>query len=105
MIHSSQLKNVSPSENLKHIPRITSSYTHSFYDELVKMVNFFDFNHRMFTLINNNTRKKRNRSAGSVQALICQLAMQDPNFREKLRTYMVDCGKDWTFTSHYHDRM
>lgn len=70
--------------------RITSTYRDGVFREMLKIAEQIDFSHPSFRF-----KRKRNRSAGSVQALIVELAIQDATFRAKLRTYMRESGRDW----------
>jgi hypothetical protein len=80
-------------------PRVSSTYNHSIYQELINISNNIDFSHHRFF-----NRHKRNRSLGSVQAFIVELALSDDQFMKKLRAYMIDGGKHYIQTSIYLNR-
>lgn len=80
-------------------PRVTSSYSWSIYQELEKIAENIDFRHPRFI-----NRKKRNRSLGSVQAFIVELALTDERFIQKLKRYMVAGGTYYVPTINYSDR-
>ncbi len=80
-------------------PRITSTYTRTMFSELCEISNHIDFNQPQF-----ERRFKRNRSLGSVQAFIVELAFTDDEFREKLKKYMLYRGSHWTPTISHMDR-
>lgn len=72
------------SETYVNIPRATSSHMRWTYDNLVDLSNIINFNHP-----NLKHYHMRNRSVGSVQALIVELALQDDDFRLKLEKYFI----------------
>lgn len=90
---------MSLSESYEYQPRVTSTYRRTIYEELEKISQHIDFRHPIF-----RGRHKRNRSLGSVQALIVELALTDEQFLEKLRRFMINGGRDWKPTIHYFDR-
>lgn len=86
-------------ESLELSPRVTSQYSRSMYDEIIKLSDHIDFRHHRF-----NYKSKRSRSLGSVQAFIVELALTDKQFLIKLRKYMLNNGRGWSPTIHYRDR-
>lgn len=80
-------------------PRVTSTYSRTIYEELVKIADNVDFRHPRFL-----NRAKRNRSVGSAQALVVELALTDDHFKEKLRRFMIDGGRHWQPVTHYTDK-
>jgi hypothetical protein len=76
--------------------RINSTYRESVYKEISKISDNIDFSDPRFF-----NRQKRNRSLGSAQAFIVELALSDERFIEKLRTYMVDGGRGYIKTNLY----
>jgi len=70
--------------------RVTSTYTGMNFFTLEEVCKNIDFRHPRF-----NERCKRNRSLGSAQAFIVELALQDEQFMNKLKTYMKDGGKNF----------
>ncbi len=79
--------------------RATSMYTRTVFAELEKIADNIDFRHPRFMC-----KAKRNRSLGSAQAFIVELALTDEKFVEKLRQYMVGGGEDYIATFNYTDR-
>lgn len=71
-------------------PRINSCYSFAIYDVIVEISRQINFNHKRF-----NNRMKRNLSLGSVQSFIVELALSNDNFREYLKEFMINEGKDW----------
>lgn len=78
------------SEAYRKPPRITSTYSRTMFDELCKIADEIDFGRPIFA-----GRFKRNRSLGSVQAFIVELAVCDETFRSNLRRYMLYGGRYW----------
>lgn len=77
-------------------PRVNSTYRDSIHRELIKISDNIDFSdHRFFN------RQKRNRSLGSAQAFIVELALSDERFMDKLRGYMIDGGKGYIQANIY----
>lgn len=87
------------SETYSNYCRVSSTHKRSIYDELVKISDHMDFNHPMFM-----NKHKRNRSLGSAQAFIVELALTDEQFLKKLRQYMMDKGKEYAPVISYVDR-
>lgn len=86
-------------ESYYNSPRVTSTYSRTMYEELEKVANNLDFRKPVF-----RGKKKRNRSLGSVQALIVELALNDDKFQERLREFMVLGGENWYPTIYYKDK-
>lgn len=78
--------------------RATSMYSRSIYAELEKISDNIDFRHARFM-----QKSKRNRSIGSTQAFIVELALTDEQFLANLRKFMVNNGRDWTPAIRYFD--
>ena len=87
------------SEAYRKPPRVTSTYSRTMFDELCRIAEEIDFSRPIF-----EGRFKRNRSLGSVQAFIVELAFCNDDFQKLLRQYMMYCGKYWTPIVYYHDR-
>ena len=79
--------------------RVTSLYSRSIFAELENISNHIDFRHPRFMF-----RAKRNRSLGSVQAFIVELALTDDAFMARLRQFMIDGGRGYTRYVNYTDR-
>lgn len=79
--------------------RVTSTHSRTIYSELLKISDNIDFRHPRFA-----RRQKRNRSVGSAQAFIVELALTDEKFLARLRDYMIDNGKHWRPHIHYMDK-
>jgi hypothetical protein len=81
---------VSLGETYDRNMRATSVHSRTIYAELEKISWSIEFNHPRFM-----NKTKRNRSLGSVQALIVELALVDPAFLKRLKQFMVHGGKEW----------
>lgn len=88
-------KNVS--ESYVKLPRVTSTHDRFIYDNLVELADLIDFNHPAF-----KNRSMRNRSLGSVQTVLVEMALQNEEIVSKLKEYMVLQGKDWIPSKHYY---
>jgi len=86
-------------ETHEELPRVTSTHSRTMYGNLIKAADNLDFRNPIFS-----TRSKRNRSLGSAQAFIVELALSDRIFREKLKRYMIAGGKQFVYTSDYLDK-
>lgn len=86
-------------ETHAELPRVTSTHSRTMYGNLIKVADNLDFRNPIF-----NGRAKRNRSLGSAQAFIVELALADPAFRVKVKRYMIGEGKMFIYTSDYLDR-
>lgn len=86
-------------ETHEELPRVTSTHSRTMYGNLIKVADNLDFRNPIF-----NGRAKRNRSLGSAQAFIVELALADRSFRENLKRYMLAGGKQFVYTSDYMDR-
>ena len=79
--------------------RVTSMYSRTIFAELEKISDNIDFRHPRFM-----TKAKRNRSLGSVQAFIVELALTDDKFVDKLRQFMLGGGREYRRTTTYTDK-
>lgn len=86
-----------PKEQL--YPRVNSTYRESIYKELIKISDNIDFSHHRFF-----NKQKRNRSLGSAQAFIVELALSDEQFLKKLRGFMIDGGVHYIHANIYRDQ-
>lgn len=90
-------------ESYKTPPRVASTYSRTIFEELEKIANNIDFRHPRF-----NGKHKRNRSLGSAQALIVELALTDERITKILypilRSFMVERGKHWIPQVYYRDK-
>lgn len=91
MMLISEHKNASPSAN--------SIYSRATFQNLLTLAEHFDFTDPIFL-----NKRKRNRSVGSVQSLIVELALQDEDFIKKLRSFMLYNGLHWKPYSSYADK-
>ncbi|RTE05474.1 hypothetical protein [Paenibacillus whitsoniae] len=78
--------------------RATSMYSRRIFAELEKVADNMDFRHPRFM-----TKSKRNRSLGSAQAFIVELALTDERFVANLRKYMIRGGEDYLPMLDYVD--
>ncbi|KZE44154.1 hypothetical protein AV540_02330 [Brevibacillus parabrevis] len=78
---------------------MTSTHSRVMYGNLIQVADNLDFRNPIF-----HGRAKRNRSLGSAQAFVVELALADQTFREKLKRYMIASGKNFVYTSDYMDR-
>lgn len=90
-------KNIS--ESYEKLPRVTSTHDRFYYDMLAELGDLVDFNHPIF-----KGRSLRNRSLGSVQTVLVEMALQNNDILNKLRDYMVLNGRDWTPVTYYNMR-
>lgn len=86
-------------ETHEELPRVTSTHSRTMYGNLIKVADNLDFRNPIF-----NGRAKRNRSLGSAQAFIVELALADRTFRLKLQSFMIGGGRNFIYTSDYLDR-
>ena len=90
-------------ESYRYSPRVTSTHRRTIFEELEKIANNVDFRNAVF-----KNRFKRNRSLGSAQAIIVELALTDEVMAERLqhilRGYMVEKGRHWHPTVDYRDK-
>ncbi len=84
------------SESYTKLPRTTSTHNRFIYDSLVELADLMDFNHPIF-----DGKSVRNRSVGSVQTVLVEMALQNEDILQQLRKYMVLQGKDWTPVHYY----
>lgn len=84
------------SESYQKVPRVASTHNRHYYDMLVELSLLIDFNHPIF-----NGKGLRNRSLGSVQTVLVEMALQNKDILEKLRDYMILDGKDWKPVNFY----
>lgn len=78
------------SESYHKLPRVTSTHDRHYYDMLVDLSDLIDFKNPIFY-----GRSMRNRSLGSVQTVLVEMALQNDDILENLKNYMVLRGKDW----------
>jgi len=86
-------------ETFEELPRVTSTHSRVMYGNLIRIADNLNFRNPVF-----HGRAKRNRSLGSAQAFIVELALSEPSFREKLKKYMIAGGRNFTYTDCYLDR-
>lgn len=86
-------------ETFVELPRVTSTHSRVMYGNLLQVSDNLDFRNPVFA-----GRAKRNRSLGSSQAFIVELALADQAFREKLKRYMIAGGKQFVYIADYLDR-
>ncbi|WP_411503502.1 hypothetical protein [Brevibacillus centrosporus] len=86
-------------ETHEELPRVTSTHSRTMYSNLIKVADNLDFRNPIFY-----GKAKRNRSIGSAQAFVVELALADPKFRMKLQEFMIGGGKRFVYTSDYMDR-
>lgn len=84
------------SESYKKLPRITSTHDRYYYDMIVELSDLIDFNNQIF-----EGKSVRNRSLGSVQTLLVEMALQNEEIINKLKKYMVLNGMDW-YPVHFY---
>lgn len=89
-------------EHYAGVPRVSSSMSRTIYAELESIGQQVDFRLPRYM-----TKAKRNRSMGSVVALVCEVALSDPVVRElfhaRLKLHMKDAGAHWTPSTKYTD--
>ncbi|MGG3008450.1 hypothetical protein ABEO98_02965 [Brevibacillus parabrevis] len=86
-------------ETHEELPRVTSTHSRVMYGNLIQVADNLDFRNPIF-----HGRAKRNRSLGSAQAFVVELALADQTFREKLKRYMIGGGARFVYMSDYMDR-
>ncbi|WP_024985068.1 hypothetical protein [Brevibacillus borstelensis] len=86
-------------EVYEELPRVTSTHSRVMYGNLIQIADNLDFRNPVFA-----GRAKRNRSLGSAQAFVVELALADQAFRERLKRYMIGGGRQFIYTSDYLDR-
>ncbi|GED34994.1 hypothetical protein BCE02nite_61350 [Brevibacillus centrosporus] len=86
-------------ESFEELPRVTSTHSRVMYGNLIQVADNLDFRNAIFA-----RRAKRNRSIGSAQAFVVELALADPKFRNNLQSFMIGEGKRFVYTSDYLDR-
>ncbi|EST55693.1 hypothetical protein T458_06975 [Brevibacillus panacihumi W25] len=86
-------------ETFVELPRVTSTHSRVTYGNLIQLADNLDFRNPVFA-----GRAKRNRSVGSAQAFVVELALADREFRERLKRYMIGGGQQFVYTSDYMDR-
>jgi hypothetical protein len=85
------------SESYTKLPRVTSTHDRYYYDMLVELSDLIDFNLPIF-----NGKSLRNRSLGSVQTILVEMALQNDDILNNLRNYMILKGKDWTPITYWN---
>jgi hypothetical protein len=91
------IKRKNMSESYSKLPRITSTHDRYYYDMLVELSDLIDFNLPIF-----NGKSLRNRSLGSVQTLLVEMALQNDDILDRLRKYMVLKGDGWTPVTYHN---
>ena len=86
-------------ETHEELPRVTSTHSRVMYGNLIQVADNLDFRNHIFV-----GRAKRNRSLGSAQAFIVELALADATFRDRLKKYMIGGGTRFVYMSDYMDR-
>lgn len=86
-------------ETFEELPRVTSTHSRIMYGNLIQVADNLDFRNSIFA-----SRAKRNRSLGSAQAFIVELALADRGFRQKLQSFMIGGGRHFVYTSDYLDK-
>lgn len=86
-------------ESFEELPRVTSTHSRTMYSNLIQIADNLDFRNRVFW-----GKAKRNRSLGSAQAFVVELALSEPAFRERLKKFMIAEGRNFTYTDCYLDR-
>jgi len=86
-------------ETFVELPRVTSTHSRVMYGNLLQIADNLDFRNPVFA-----GRAKRNRSVGSAQAFIVELALADRAFRERIKRFMIAGGKQFIYTADYLDR-
>lgn len=81
------------------LPRVSSTHSRIMYGNLIQIADNLDFRNPIFF-----GRAKRNRSLGSAQAFVVELALADQLFRERLKRYMIGGGKHFVYLADYMDR-
>lgn len=98
----SRVERYSYAEHYSGVPRISSSMSRTIYAELENIGQQIDFRLPRYM-----TRAKRNRSMGSVVALVCEVALADPKVRDlyyaRLKLHMKDAGAHFTAGSNWSD--
>ena len=80
-------------------PRVNSSHLRRTYSKLVQLSEHLNFNSPVF-----DGMLKRNRSLGSVQAFIVELALADTRFvEENLKPFCIADGSALILTQNYND--
>lgn len=86
-------------ETFAELPRVTSTHSRVMYGNLIQLADNLDFRNPVFA-----GRAKRNRSVGSAQAFVVEIAMADRMFRERIKRYMIAEGKQFVYMADYMDR-
>lgn len=87
-------------ESYHDLPRVTSTYNRQVYANLIQVADNIDFNSPIF-----HGMAKRNRSLGSAQAFIVELALGNENFRNFLKQFMVRGGQGYLHVQSQYDRI
>lgn len=87
-------------ESYYELPRVNSVHLRPTYSKLIQVSNNINFNTPVF-----EGMAKRNRSLGSAQAFIVELALSDKHFIERmLKPFMLYGGENFMIGTHYLDR-
>ena len=88
-------------ESYDNLPRVNSVHLRTTYSKLIQVANNINFNTPVF-----HGMAKRNRSLGSAQAFIVELALGNQSFVEKmLKPFMLYGGENLILGTHYMDRI
>lgn len=86
-------------ETHEELPRVTSTHSRTMYGNIIGIADNLDFRNPIFY-----GKAKRNRSLGSAQAFVVELALADKHFRERLKQYMIRGGANFMYRADYMDR-
>lgn len=86
-------------ESFVELPRVTSTHSRVTYSNLIQIADNLDFRNPIF-----HGKAKRNRSLGSAQAFVVELALSDTAFRDRLKRYMIGGGQRFMYMADYMDR-
>lgn len=86
-------------EAYHELPRVNSVHVRTTYSKLIQVSNNINFNTPVF-----EGMAKRNRSLGSAQAFIVELALGNQQFVDKmLKPFMLYGGENLILGTHYMD--
>ncbi|MGN7470144.1 hypothetical protein [Brevibacillus sp. SAFN-007a] len=86
-------------ESFVELPRVTSTHSRVTYSNLIQIADNLDFRNPIF-----HRKAKRNRSLGSEQAFVVELALADAAFRNRLKHYIIGGAQWFLYTADYMDR-
>lgn len=88
-------------ESYYNMPRVNSVHLRTTYSRLIQVSNNINFNTPVF-----DGMAKRNRSLGSAQAFIVELALSNPSFVDRLlKPFMLYGGENLMLGQDYMDRV